>query len=554
MTARRQFDRFPGCGLFAGTEARIGDRGRFSGLAVQGLLERWVAEEPSRPLARYGKTTVSYERAHREARALAAAFHGLGVEAGDRIAIDLPNWPEFVVSALAAANLGATIVPLNPAYSPHELQFMLRNSEATAVVAAERFEGADNLELFERMLYTLPELQYVVTVGEEDLWYDDRIFQYEDLVSSGEGRALPDIRVDSEEAVYAILYTAGTTGKPKGVMLTHSNLVETSAATAQALEMTADDVVLVAVPMFNIFGLGTLISALSVGASVVLMDKFDAVESLELAAETGATVLHGVPTMFVMQLRSGAIDRLDLSKLRTGIVAGAPVSDDLARQVRERLVPDLEIAYGLTETSPTVSMTRRDDPREKRNYTAGRLLEGIEVRILGDDGATLPVESIGELAVRGFNVMKGYYRQPDETSRSFTTDGFFRTGDLAMVDEDGYLHIVGRKKETIIRGGYVIYPPEVEDVVRLHPAVQDVVVVGVENEVLGELICACIMPVEGAIVTGEEIKDFCLERIAQYKAVDLVRFLDTFPMTGSGKVRRVELARMISAECATRRE
>jgi fatty-acyl-CoA synthase len=520
---------------------------------VRDLLDRCAAEEPDRPLVRFGKDTLSYGRTQKQARALASALHNLGVGAGDRIAIDLPNGPEFVVSALAAANLGATIVPLNPAYSAHELQFMLRNSEASVVIAAEEYDGLDYLEMFERMQFSLPDLQYIVTVGEEDLWYDDRIFQFEDLVSSGEGKSHPPVSLDPEADVYAILYTAGTTGKPKGVMLTHANLVQASAATAAALGMSAEDRVLITVPMFNIFGLGALVSALSVGAAVVLMEKFEAARSLEVAAATGVTVVHGAPAMFALQLRTDVIGELDLSMVRTGIVAGAPVLDKLAREIRERLVPGIEIAYGLTETSATASITRRDDAPEKRNFTAGRALEGVEIRVLGEKDEVLPVESIGELAIRGFNVMKGYYRQPDETSRTFTQDGFFRTGDIGMVDEDGYLHIVGRKKDTIIRGEYVIYPRELEDLLRIHAAVQEAVVVGVEDEVLGELICACVLPVEGAIVTGDEIKEFCRGRVAQYKIPDLVRFVDSFPMTGSGKVRRVELARMVRAEQATRR-
>ena len=523
-----------------------------SGLSVHDLLDRWSAEEPDKALVRCGDRTLSYSQVKHQAEALAAGLSHLGIEAGDRVAIDLPNGHEFVISALASAKLGAAIVPLNPAYSPHELQFMLRNSEAAALVVAERFEGLDNLELFERMQFNLPDLQYMVTVGEEDLWYDDRIFQFEDLLSSGEGRSVPDVSIDPAEDVYAILYTAGTTGKPKGVMLTHSNVVQDNAAVARALEMSEEDVVVIPVPMFNMFGLGALVSALSVGATTVTLDKFDPVAALELAAESGATVLHGVPTMFVMQLRSRAVDRLDLKKLRTGMIGGAPVQDHLAREIRERLVPELEIAYGLTETAPVVSMTRRSDPPEKRNQTVGRLLEGVEARVLDDDGAELPVESIGELAIRGFNVLKGYYRQPDETARAFTEDGFFRTGDLGMIDEDGYLHIIGRKTDTIIRGGYSIYPREIEDPLRLHPAVSEVAVVGVEDEVLGELICACILPEEGAIITGEEIKGFCVDKVAQYKVPDLVRFVDSFPMTGSGKIRRVELARMVRAEIAAR--
>ncbi|HSG82245.1 MAG TPA: AMP-binding protein, partial [Gemmatimonadota bacterium] len=317
--------------------------------------------------------------------------------------------------------------------------------------------------------------------------------------------------------------------------------------------MSGSDAVLIAVPMFAIFGLGALLSALSVGASVMLQEKFEPDAALRLAAAHRATTIHGAPTMFSGMLRSRLVDELDLTSLRTGIVAGSSVLDRLVQEIRERLVPGIEIAYGMTETSPTVSVTRGDDPPEARDFTAGRLLDGVEVRVLADDGSVLPVESVGELAVRGYNVMQGYNRQPEETSRSFTEDGFFRTGDLGMLDEDGYLHIIGRQKDTITRGEFVIYPREIEDLLRLHPAVQDAVVVGTQDDVLGELTCACVLPVEGAIVTGDEIKEFCRGQVALYKVPDLVRFVDSFPMTGSGKIRRVELARMIAAESATRR-
>jgi fatty-acyl-CoA synthase len=533
-------------------EGVIGESTRFSGLSVLDIFERCVAEGPDRPFITAGGVTLSYERVQFQAQALAAALHNLGVGPGDRVAIDLPNGPEFVVSALAAASLGAMIVPLNPAYSPHELQFMLRNSEASVVIVVEEYEGLDNLELFERMQFNLPDLQYLVTVGEEDLWYDDRIFQFEDLVLSGSGKTIPSVSVDPQEDVFAILYTAGTTGKPKGVMLTHSNLVETNAAAATSLGMTGSDVVLLTVPMFAIFGLGALMSTMAAGASVLLIEKFEANAALMLAADKCATAIHGAPAMFAGMLRSELVAELDLGALRTGVVAGAPVLDRLAREIRERLVPDIEIAYGMTETSPMVSITRRDDPAEVRNFTAGRLINGVDAVVLAEDGSPLPVESVGELAIRGFNVMKGYNRQPDETSRSFTEDGYFRTGDLGMVDEDGFLHIIGRQKDTITRGANVIYPRELEDLLRLHPAVQEAVVVGVEDDVLGELICACVLPTEGAIVTGDEIKDFCRGQVALYKVPDLVRFVDALPMTGSGKVRRVELARMIRAERAAR--
>lgn len=265
------------------------------------------------------------------------------------------------------------------------------------------------------------------------------------------------------------------------------------------------------------------------------------------------TVYHGVPTSFILDLHEPRNGDSAVSTLRTGIIAGAPVAEDLVTRIQNELVPEIRIAYGLTETGSTVTITRAEDPPGKQVATVGKPLEGTDVRVLDFDGSQLPIESIGEIAVRGPGVMRGYYRQPGETAQVFTDDGYFLTGDLGMIDDEGYLHVVGRRKEMIIRGGFNVYPREVEDRLHAHPAVLDVAVVGLPHEVLGEVACACIVLVEGAIVTGEEIKEFCREVLADYKVPDLVRFLDSFPMTGSGKVRRVELARMVSAEESSRR-
>lgn len=526
---------------------------------VRAVLREQVSRGGDSAMVVHGDRVLSREEVEEQASALAAGLHHLGVEPGDRIAVDLPNWPELPVAVFAAARLGCTVVPLNPGHTARELQFMLRNSEATVVVAAERYGGTDYLQLFESLLFDLPDLQYLVTVGEEDLWYDDRIFQFEDLVSSGRSRELPAAGGDSGD-VFALIYTPGTTGKAKGVMLTQENLLRTARATAEALELGTGDVTLCSVPLFHIFGLGAaLMTTLVSGGTLVLQEEFDAAGALEIIEREGVTVFHGVPTMFVIALRELAERRDEegdgdgagppgLSSLRTGIVAGAPVTPDLVRRARREMVPELEIAYGLTETSPTVSITRRDDPEEKRSVTVGRPLEGVEVKVMDEDGGSLPIESVGELGVRGFNVMEGYYRQPGETASSFTEDGFFRTGDLAMVDEDGYLHVVGRKSGVIIRGGYNVHPREVEDHLRSHPAVLDAVVVGVENEVLGELVCACVRPVEGALITAEELQEYCRGELTDYKVPDLVRFFDVFPMTPDGKVRRVEIARRVEEE------
>ncbi|HEX2079933.1 MAG TPA: AMP-binding protein [Longimicrobium sp.] len=528
-------------------------RDRFRGLTLADSLALRVNEDPQRPFVAFEDRRLTYAQVDAQADALAAALHELGIEAGDRIALTLPNWPEFVVSAFAAARLGAVIVPLNPRFTSPELQYMLRHSESVAVVTAENWEGTDYLARFEQFLGVLPDLQYVVSVGEEDLWYDDRIHQFEDLVSSGEGRPYARFQGSADE-MFAILYTSGTMGKPKGVALTHENLMANAALSADALGLRADDVVFGVNTLFNAFGIGTgVLGTMVAGASLVLHEGYDPATALDVVEREGVTVFHGVPTNFVLALnalrdRGGAAP-----SLRTGVVAGAPVPEELVQRIQRELVPGIRVGYGMTETGNLVAVNTPDDPPGKQVATVGRPLAEVEVRVIDVDGSVLPVESVGEVAVRGPGVMRGYYRQPGETAQVFTPDGFFLTGDLGMVDEEGFLHIIGRRKEMIIRGGFNVYPREVEDRLHAHPAVLDVAVVGLPDEILGEVACACIVPVEGAIVTGEEIRDFCREVLADYKVPDLVRFLDGFPLTGSGKVRRVELSRMISAEESSRR-
>ncbi len=510
------------------------------------VFDAAVARGPDRPLLIAGERRATYAQVAREVGALAAALADLGVEAGDRIAVNLPNWPEWVVTALAAARLGAVLVPVNPGLGHHELRYQLRQAEASVVVTAERYEGRDFVELFDELIAELPDLQYLVSVGSGDYWYDDRVFPYRDLVSRGAELAEPGPPRDPD-ATAAILYTSGTMGKPKGACLSHRSLVGTALATGEALGVTDADVVLVAVPLFTVFGASVVAGVVAVGAAAVLVERFDAADCISLMARERVTVCHGVPTMFHLLVRERAFAREWLPTLRTGIIAGSPVAPDLVKAVRR--VCDVEIASGLTETGPTVSVTRRDDPPHKRVETVGRPLPGVETRIVDvTTGELHGREAVGELAVKGPNVMSGYHRMPAETRRSFTPEGYFLTGDLAMLEEDGFVRIVGRRKEMIIRGGYNIYPREVEDVVRAHPAVEDVCVVGIPHDVLGETVCACVVPVEGAILRGEDIIAFAREQMADYKVPDLVRFFDALPMTASGKVKRRELAQVVALE------
>ncbi len=513
------------------------------------MFQAWAERRPNGIFLAAGEREWTWAEAGAQAHALACALQGLGVERGDRIGIVMPNWPEFVLTVLAASELGAAVVPLDPSVSARDLQFILRNTECAVVVTAERFGGVDYLELFEGMLSELPALQYLVTVGEEDLWYDDRIFQFEDLVSTGRGQLLDPAGVGDEDPA-AILYTAGTSRKHKGVVLSHGTLLWTAERTARALRMEPHDVTLCVVPLTNIFGLGTaLMTSVVAGSGLVLRERFDAEGTLEDVERFRPTVLHGVPTMFVLLRRELERRRADLSSLRTGIIAGSPVPPSLADAVRATVVPELEISYGLTETSPAVSITAPDDGAA-RSETVGRPLEGVDVRILGDGERSLPAGETGEIAVRGPNVMLGYFRQPAATRAALTSDGFLRTGDLGTLDGTGHLRVVGRLSDVILRGGYSVHPREVEDHLRSLPAVEDAVVVGVPNEVLGELVCACVVPVEGALVTEEEVRELCRPTLAEFKLPDVVAFFDELPRVNSGRARRTELVRLMKMRLA----
>ncbi len=514
------------------------------------LFAEQAEKNSSRECLVFGLRRMTFGQVDREARALQAAFSDFGIEAGDSVAVELTNRPEWIVCLLAAARLGAVVVPIDPSVSYHELKYQLRHAEARLLVIAESDE-LDPLEVFDEFIAELPDLHYLITVGDEDRWYDDRVFRFRDLVSAGQRTPQPIKELDPASDPLAIVYTSGTMGKPKGVVLTHENLVLTAIRTTEALVPEDAEVVLCAVPLSTVFGTHIAISTLLMGATLVLLDRFKADEALAVIERERVTICHGVPTMFQLLMRDTSFKSRDLSAVRTGIVAGSPVSADLVRRVRQW--NDVQIAYGLAETGPTVTITRFGDSPEVRESTVGRPIDGVDLKIVDVKTQALHgTEAAGELTVKGPNVMLGYYRMPSETERSFTPEGYFLTGDLAVTDEDGFVTIVGRRKDMIIRGGYNIYPRELEDVLRTHPGIDEVCVFGVPNEILGELICAGIVPVEGAIVTGDELKEFARDRVADYKVPDIVRFLDSFPMTGDGKVKRMELAELVRLEMSTK--
>jgi fatty-acyl-CoA synthase len=509
-------------------------------------FEARVREHPDRLVVRERDRSYSYAQLDAQSASLAAAFAELGVEHGDRVAVNLPNGVEWVVTLLACARLGATVVPISPQLNVHELRYQLRHAEASLVVTIERFGDVDFLQRFEEVLADLPGLQYVVTVGDEDLWYDDRIFQFEDVLSRGQGRPVPVVAVSDDDDL-AVIYTSGSSGKPKGVRLSHRALLDNAVSTGRVMEMAPDDRVLCPVPFSTVFGFSALLGTLTVGASLVLLPRFEAGEALQLIETHHVTVLQGVPTIWQLLMRHASFAPSRVASLRTGVIAGTDVAEELVARVRGWC--DVLVAYGLTETGPTVTITRFSDSDERRASSVGRALEGVEVMAVDVvTGVLHGPEAVGEIAVRGPFLMRGYLRMPAETAKVHTPEGFFLTGDLGIIDEEGYVRIVGRRRDTIARGGYQVYPREVEDRLRAHPAVDDVCVIGIPHEVLGEQVCACIVPIEGAVITGHDIRLFARDAMAEYKVPDLVRFYDAFPMSGSGKIRRRELARSIALD------
>jgi fatty-acyl-CoA synthase len=511
------------------------------------LVEQLAREHPERTLAVVADRKWTYGQVEKEASALAAALFELGVAAGDRVAVNLPNSLQWVTSLLACAKLGAAVVPISPQLNIHELRFQLRHAEASAVITVEKLNGVEYLQLFEELLGELPNLQYLVAVGDHDHSGDDRIFNYDELVAKFDGGAFPRPAKYNEDDDLAVLYTSGTMGKPKGVRLSNRAVVENAVHSCEVLGVTSADRMLAMVPFFNIMGFSVMVGALATGTTLVMQPSFDAPETLRILEQQRVTIVHGVPTMFHLLMREEGFNPAQLPALRTSVIAGSAVAEDLVRRVQKW--SEVLVAYGLTETGPTVTITRYDDDEDHRFGSVGRALPGVEVMALDLISGTLHgPEAVGEIAVRGPGLMRGYLRMPTETARVVTPDGFFLTGDLGIIDEDGYVKIIGRRQETISRGGHQIYPGEVEDRLRSHPAVDDVCVIGVPNDVLGELVCACVVPIEGAVITGREIKLFAQDTMAQYKVPDLVRFFDEFPLTGSGKVRRKELSRAIALD------
>ncbi|MEU1047321.1 linear/branched/unsaturated fatty acid:CoA ligase LbuL [Streptomyces sp. NPDC005897] len=464
-----------------------------------------------------------------------------GVTRGDRVGIWAVNCPEWVLVQYATARIGVIMVNVNPAYRAHELEYVLQQSGITLLVASLAHKSSDYRAIVDQVRGRCPALRETVYVGDPS-W---------DALTAG-AAAVPQERVEALAAELScddpvnIQYTSGTTGFPKGATLSHHNILNNGYWVGRTVGYTEQDRVCLPVPFYHCFGMvmGNL-GATSHGACIVIpAPSFDPVATLEAVQRERCTSLYGVPTMFIAELNLPDFASWDLTSLRTGIMAGSPCPVEvMKRVVAEMHMEQVSICYGMTETSPVSLQTRMDDDLEHRTGTVGRVLPHIEVKVVDPvTGVTLPRGEAGELRTRGYSVMLGYWEEPEKTAEAVDPGRWMHTGDLAVMREDGYVEIVGRIKDMIIRGGENIYPREVEEFLYGHPKIADVQVVGVPHERYGEEVLACVVPRDAADpLTLEDVRAYCEGQLAHYKVPSRLQLLDSFPMTVSGKVRKVEL-------------
>ena len=507
-------------------------------LSVSQLLKKFNEKTPDHEVLFDGYKRMSYGELWNQSLNLANGLRKLGIKRGEKVAVCLPNWNEFVVVYMASAHLGAVLVPFNTRYRTDEVEYILKDSEAKIVFFTEEFSGINHHDQFTTAIKEANSLEILISVRSNLVG----IQSYEKLLEDNENTLFEPVVLDAERDIFSILYTSGSTGPPKGAMLTHNNVVSTGTITADKMECTAADVFYIAVPLFHVFGLvPSILSAVAVGARMVLADKYNAKASLEMMESEKVTVKHGVPTMFILELNHDEFFKYDLSSLRTGIIAAAPCPVEIVKRIRKEMGCEIMVAYGLSETSPTLTMTSFDDDDITRAETVGKVLPGAEVKIVDENRQERSVGEIGEIACRSFGVMKGYYNMPMETAAAIDEEGWFYTGDVGVLDNQGNLKIVGRQRELIIRGGFNIYPREIEEVFYTHADVMEVAVIGLPDTVLGEVVCACIKLKPNAHANEQDLLNFIEQKIADYKVPDKLILLTEFPMTASGKIQKIVL-------------
>jgi fatty-acyl-CoA synthase len=502
-------------------------------------LARTVAAHGSREalVARHQGVRWTYDELAARVATCAKGLLGLGLEVGDRVGLWSPNYAEWTLLQYATAEIGVILVNVNPAYRTHELQYALAQSGCRMLFAAPSFKTSDYVEMVEQVAPDVPGLERSIF-----FWGDDW-----DEVAGGAGH-VDDGRLAARRAglrpgdAINIQYTSGTTGFPKGATLSHRNILNNGYFVARLQGFEPGDRLCIPVPFYHCFGMvmGNLGCTTHGATMVIPSDAFDATHVLETIEDEGCTALYGVPTMFIAELAHPEFDRFDLSTLRTGVMAGSPCPVEVMKSCVDRMhMTDVTICYGMTETSPVSTQTLPDDSLHHRTATVGRAHPHVEIRIADPaTGATIERGETGEFCTRGYSVMAGYWSDPARTADAIDADGWMRTGDLAVMSDDGYVNIVGRIKDMVIRGGENVYPREIEEFLYGHPDVEDVQVIGVPDERYGEELMAWVKVRPGAAVDGEALRAYCQGKIAHFKVPRYVKLVDEFPMTVTGKVQK----------------
>lgn len=496
---------------------------------------------------------------------LATGLLRLGIKPGDRVGIWSPNNIEWCLTQYATAKIGAIMVCINPAYRPEELQYALTNVGCRAVICAERFKSSNYLQMLYQLapeLHTcpagkltanlLPGLEFVIRMGRET---SPGMLNFNDL--------LVELTADDRAKLYSIgkelspldainiQFTSGTTGSPKGATLSHHNILNNGYLVAEAMKFTCDDKLCIPVPLYHCFGmvLGNLVCLAKGAAAVFPGESFDPLTTLQIVENERCTALHGVPTMFIAELEHPEFARFDLRSLRTGVMAGATCPEEVMRRVQKLMyMQEVLIGYGQTECSPLNHITEIDSRVEKRVLTVGRALPHTEVKIVDEFGEVLPINQPGEVCSRGYCIMQCYWNDPDKTAATIDSEGWLHSGDIGQMDEQGYVQIVGRIKDMIIRGGENIYPREIEDKLYSHKDVQDAAVFGVQSDKYGEEVCAWIKVRSGANISETDIRHFLTEKFAYFKVPRYIKFVEQYPMTVTGKIQKFKMRELMYQE------
>jgi fatty-acyl-CoA synthase len=502
-------------------------------LAVGETLARSANIVPEKVSISFKQDRITYKQLDEQSSALAASLQGIGVSKGDRVAIYMSSCPELFIAFYALQKIGAIVAWANSAYKTHELTFILSNSQAKAVFVQKGKDGADNFGLVQEIRSSIPHLSYVISIGGGD---GQGVFSFEDMLSSGRKKKVTKPSINIQQDLSMLIYTSGTTGVPKGSMITHFQAVRGGYSYVEGVKATADDIFAGILPMTHSYGCGsTLIQPVLIQASVSLLEAFNPEDAFKLIESEKATIQHGAPTHYILEMNHPKIDSYDLSSLRAGYLAGQICPGEVIQWGADRNIY-LTSFWGNSETGPGAgTMCPAGTPLDVRKKTVGQSSPGTEAKAINPDtGDAVGAGEIGELMVRGPHVLKGYWQNPIETNKQLEKDGWLHTGDLVSIDRNGFITIYGRSKDLINRGGLKIYPVDIESLLLQHPQVSQVCVVGTPNPVLGESICACVIPKGDAKISLKELREFFKDKVARHKLPDELLIVADFPKVAGG--------------------